>query len=289
MRFSDGEVLFLWPLSLHVITAGWLYSDRSVHHALDFRASVGTPVYASEAGTVDWVQTWDGKTKTGNQSYGNLIRITHKAYAGKRLQTYYAHLSSVSIKSGQAVAEGQLIGYTGNSGNSTGPHLHYEVRLGGNRVNPLNWLDGDFSKAYSYVILGNYTSVERPKQKGESNMTYTSDTLKIGPVSGGDRSTLKDLADGLGLGYEDQGDYLIVGPMSAGDRSTVAAKAQALALGCVDYFEPEKPQNQPQDTVQVDLTQVLDRLDSQDKVLAEISENVSLILDKLAAAGKALG
>ena len=109
MRFSDGEVLFLWPLSLHVITAGWLYSDGSAHHALDFRAAEGTPVYASEAGTVDWVQTWDGKTKTGNQSYGNLIRITHKAYAGKRLQTYYAHLSIVSGKSGQARPGGQLI------------------------------------------------------------------------------------------------------------------------------------------------------------------------------------
>lgn len=165
MQLSNGERLFSWPLNYHVITAGWTYSDGSAHGALDFRATVGTPVYASEAGTVNWVQAWDGKTKTGNQSYGNLVRIRHADYNGAKLETYYAHLSSVSVKNGQTVTEGQLIGYSGNTGNSTGPHLHYEVRLAGSRVNPLNWLDADFTTAYSYVNLGTYKSVECPAEQ----------------------------------------------------------------------------------------------------------------------------
>lgn len=168
MRLFDGEVLLMWPLAQHTITAGWLYSDGSDHHALDFRASIGTPVYAAEEGVVNWRQDWDGKTKTGNQSYGNLIRIQHANYNDKKLETYYAHLSSICVKSGDTVSEGQLIGYSGNTGNSTGPHLHFEVRLNGSRCNPLNWLDSDFSKAYDYVILGEYVSVIRPNSNENS-------------------------------------------------------------------------------------------------------------------------
>lgn len=167
MRLSNGERLFHWPLAAHTITAGWYYSDGKLHRAIDLRAAVGTPVYASESGTVNWVQTWDGKTKTGNQSYGNLVRIRHADYNGAKLETYYAHLSSVSVKNSQTVTEGQLIGYTGNTGYSTGPHLHYEVRLAGGRVNPLNWMDNDFTCANDTVRahLGTYKSVERPAEQ----------------------------------------------------------------------------------------------------------------------------
>lgn len=164
MKLSNGERLFSWPLAQHVITAGWTYSDGSAHSAIDLRASVKTPVYASEDGFVNWVQTWDGKTKTGNQSYGNLVRIEHDSYNGKRLETYYAHLSSVSVRTGQTVKEGQLIGYSGQTGNCYGAHLHFEVRLDRTRVHPLNWLDADFTCSTNAVRanLGSYTSVVRP-------------------------------------------------------------------------------------------------------------------------------
>ena len=178
MRKNNGEVLFAWPLQAHTITAGWLYNDGSSHGAIDLRASVGTPVYAAEDGTVNWVQAWDGKTKTGNQSYGNLVRIQHAAYNGEKLETYYAHLSKVCVKNGEKVKEGQLIGYSGATGNCYGAHLHFEVRLIGIRYNPLNWLDADFTKASTAVKLGSYTSVERPAEKKELFTITTSGMSK---------------------------------------------------------------------------------------------------------------
>lgn len=141
MRRSDGEVVLEWPLLNHIITAGWTYNDGSAHRALDFRAVVGTPVYASESGTVDQVQYWNGKSKTGMQSYGNMLRIRHRPYKGKNLQTRYAHLKTILVKNGQTVNEGDLIGYSGETGNCYGEHLHYEVIYNGVRVNPLSWLD----------------------------------------------------------------------------------------------------------------------------------------------------
>ena len=166
MRLSDNTVLMHWPLNNHIITAGWTYNDGSAHNAIDLRASVGTPVFAAEPGTVNMVQYWDGKTTKGNQSYGNLIRIRHSNYQGtKQLETYYAHLSKILVSNGQTVSEGQIIGYSGNTGHSTGPHLHFEVRVNRNRSNPLYWLDDDFTCANPTVAkhLGAYKSVVVPE------------------------------------------------------------------------------------------------------------------------------
>lgn len=148
MRLSNGEALMCWPLAQHILTQGW---NSGAHNGIDLRCTWGgttaQPVYAAEDGTVDWVQAWDGHTRTGNQSYGNCVRILHAPWNGGQLKTLYAHLSSVLVQSGQKVVEGQLIGYTGNSGNSYGAHLHYEVWWGGKRTNPLIWHDDDFTLA----------------------------------------------------------------------------------------------------------------------------------------------
>lgn len=161
MRLSNGEVLLRWPLAQHIITAGWTYTDGSAHNAIDLRAAVGTPVYAAEDGTVDWLQAWDGHTKTGMQSYGNAVRLRHAAYNGGTLQTRYAHLSKILVEYGQAVREGDLIGYSGETGNCFGAHLHFEVIYKGTRRNPLYWLDADFETASAAVRahLGSYVSV----------------------------------------------------------------------------------------------------------------------------------
>lgn len=191
MRRSDGEVVLFWPLVLHVITAGWTYNDGSSHKAIDLRCSPGTPVYAAESGKVVTVQKWDGKTKTGMQSYGNMVYIKHDAYKGKTLHTRYAHLNSMVVRVGQWVNEGDLIGYSGNTGNSFGPHLHFEVVYNGIRNNPLNWLDDDFSCASDIVAvhLGKYTSITRETKRMQ--------VLTIGPVSAGDAMSIYALCKTL--------------------------------------------------------------------------------------------
>lgn len=134
---SGGSVSskgFIRPVTSGRITATMYYSSGKYHGAVDFGVSTGTPVYAAADGIVV-TSTWGG-----SDSYGYYIKIKH--YNG--LYTLYAHGSSLVAKVGQEVNQGDLIMYSGNTGNSTGPHLHFEVRKspGGysNRVNPLNYL-----------------------------------------------------------------------------------------------------------------------------------------------------
>ena len=226
MRLDNGEVLLRWPLTQHIITAGWTYNDGSAHNAIDLRAAVGTPVYAAEDGTVDQVQAWDGHTKTGMQSYGNMVRLRHADYNGHTLQTRYAHLSRLCVAAGDTVKEGQLIGYSGATGNVQGAHLHFEVICGGVRYNPLNWLDADFSCASAAVEahLGSYISVTRPasgpnkaklqrlcilgtpqdiadKARALALPVQAAKITAIGPVSNGDAMTLWMMAQAAGAEY----------------------------------------------------------------------------------------
>lgn len=98
------------------------------HAGLDFRTASGTPVHATAAGTV---------SKSGwNGGYGQMVEIDH----GNGLSTRYAHLSDVTVAVGQAIALGAVIGRSGSTGRSTGPHLHYEVRRNGDAVDPLVFL-----------------------------------------------------------------------------------------------------------------------------------------------------
>lgn len=125
---------FIRPVKSGKITAKMYYSSGKYHGAVDFGVSVGTPVYASADGIVV-TSTWGG-----SDSYGYYVKIKH--YNG--YYTLYAHASSLVVKVGQEVKQGDLIMYSGNTGNSTGPHLHFEVRKspGGynDRVNPLNFI-----------------------------------------------------------------------------------------------------------------------------------------------------
>lgn len=243
MRLSNGEVLLGWPLGEHIITAGWTYNDGRAHSAIDLRAAVGTPVYAAEGGTVNWVQHWNG-SKTGNQSYGNLVRIKHSDYNGQALETYYAHLSRICVRSGETVSEGQLIGYSGDTGNCFGAHLHFEVRVVRTRYNPLNWLDADFRCANAQVQahLGKYMSVVRPKEPEKPTKLQL---VTIGPITAQAAMTIWSKASELQLPYKSEWtddahtmQRLTIGPASNGDAMTLWTLASVLgAPYSAEYVE----------------------------------------------------
>lgn len=212
---SNGEVLMMWPVADHRITAGWYYSDMSEHKAIDIGVSY-VPCFAALEGEVIRKYEWNGKVTSGDtNSYGNFIIVQHTDYNGKTLKTLYAHLSAMSVNVGDHVKEGDIIGNTGDTGNTSGPHLHFEVRLDDVRVNPLNWLDGDFYKAYDYVQLGEYKSVE---------VGVIPELQKMCVI--GDCPVTIEKAKALGLEVKAVSGYLI-GPASAGDCMTVWVTSEA--------------------------------------------------------------
>jgi murein DD-endopeptidase MepM/ murein hydrolase activator NlpD len=105
-----------------------IYKTLKMHTGVDFVCAIGTPVYATGDGIVMYVEK-------GVQGYGEMVVINH----GYGYKTLYAHLSRKAVRPGQKVKRGEIIGYTGNSGLSTGPHLHYEVRKNNIPVNPVNF------------------------------------------------------------------------------------------------------------------------------------------------------
>lgn len=112
-----------------------VYGTQKFHEGMDFSSDIGTPVYATGRGVVSFAG-W----KTG---YGNCIDIDH----GYNYLTRYAHLSEIKVRVGQQVERGEEIGLVGNTGKSTGPHLHYEVRLRGMPQNPVNYYFYDLTPA----------------------------------------------------------------------------------------------------------------------------------------------
>lgn len=119
------------------------------HGGTDLAAAGGTPIYAVQDGVVRTVQAWDGVTKTGNQSWGNMIVLQHVGPDSSVFYSLYAHMQSPpSIAIGTSVAKGSVIGAVGNTGNVYGAHggyhLHIEVWAGGYgtayRVNPANYV-----------------------------------------------------------------------------------------------------------------------------------------------------
>ena len=110
-----------------------IYKTTKFHEGMDFSASIGTPIYATGNGTV---------TKAGWQSgYGRIVKINH----GYGYETWYAHMNKIDVRVGQKVVRGEVIGEVGNTGKSTGPHLHYEVHVKGRVVNPVNYYFMDLS------------------------------------------------------------------------------------------------------------------------------------------------
>jgi murein DD-endopeptidase MepM/ murein hydrolase activator NlpD len=118
---------FIWPVS-GTVTSGFGTRWGRMHEGIDIAAPMGTPIHAAAGGTVIYAG-WMG-------GYGNLVVIDH----GRGLSTAYGHQSAIAASVGQGVAQGQVIGYVGSTGHSTGPHLHFEVRVNGSPVDPLGYL-----------------------------------------------------------------------------------------------------------------------------------------------------
>lgn len=118
------------------------YKIKKFHEGLDFSAPTGTEIYATGDGVVSRVERLRG-------GYGNYIVIDH----GFNYETLYAHLSKFNVRRGQKVKRGQVIGYVGNTGKSTAPHLHYEVRRNGRPVNPVHYFFNDITpEEYDQLI-----------------------------------------------------------------------------------------------------------------------------------------
>jgi murein DD-endopeptidase MepM/ murein hydrolase activator NlpD len=118
---------FIWPVSGPITSPfGWRWGR--MHEGIDIGVGYGTPIHAAAAGTVIYCG-WE-------EGYGNFVVLDH----GGNLATAYGHQSRIAVACGQQVAQGQVIGYVGCTGHCTGPHVHFEVRVDGNPVDPMGYL-----------------------------------------------------------------------------------------------------------------------------------------------------
>lgn len=123
-----GSGVFDYPVTAEVSSS---FGERwgKNHEGTDFAVQSGTEVLASDNGTVAFAGVMDG--------YGNIIILDH----GNGYETYYAHLSEIKKAAGEVVNKGDVIAFSGNTGRTTGPHLHFEIRQGGEPQNPEKYLD----------------------------------------------------------------------------------------------------------------------------------------------------
>lgn len=140
------------PVKTAAFTSGYgvrpdpFRGSSAMHSGIDLSGPVGTPIYA----TADGVVSEAGWNSGG---YGNLIKIDH----GRGIETRYAHLSKLTVRPGQQVKRGQVIGRMGSTGRSTGSHLHYEVRIDGRAVNPV-----PFMKSTDYLLAMQRNANSKP-------------------------------------------------------------------------------------------------------------------------------
>ena len=126
---------FRWPLDVAGRVTTEFVATQNVngviqtgHSGMDIAAPYGTPIKAAHDGVIS--------STTGHWSYGNVVMVDN----GDGVTTLYAHMSSIAVGVGQSVKQGDVIGYVGSTGNSTGNHLHFEVRINGVKQNPRNYV-----------------------------------------------------------------------------------------------------------------------------------------------------
>jgi murein DD-endopeptidase MepM/ murein hydrolase activator NlpD len=133
-RFHTNTIPSQWPLQGRLMGGFGERQDPfsgegAYHTGVDISAPIGTPVHSTADGRVQFAGSYYG--------YGRMVIVNH----GNKYETYYAHLSSISVVEGQELRRGEEVGKVGMSGRSTGPHLHYEVRLGSAPLNPYRFMN----------------------------------------------------------------------------------------------------------------------------------------------------
>ncbi|WP_370190048.1 M23 family metallopeptidase [Qipengyuania sp.] len=136
MPLDDTRLTSDYGMRTHPVLGG-----RRSHKGVDLAAPVGTPIYATADGYVSKAEWFS--------SYGKFVSIEH----GARLQTRFAHMSDIAVEAGTRVKKGDIIGYVGSTGRSTGPHLHYEVRIDGQAVNPVPYMvESEAQRAFALAM-----------------------------------------------------------------------------------------------------------------------------------------
>jgi murein DD-endopeptidase MepM/ murein hydrolase activator NlpD len=142
--------------SLNLLASGFgyridpIYKTIKFHSGLDFNAPMHTPIFSTGNGRIADVVRND-------RGYGNYILIDH----GFGYRTLYGHMSGFAVKQGQKIKRGEIIGYVGNSGKSTGPHVHYEVIKAGEKINPINFFHSDLSPSQYETIIKRASTVNQ--------------------------------------------------------------------------------------------------------------------------------
>lgn len=133
MPLDNAALTSNFGMRTHPVIGG-----RRAHKGIDLAAPTGTPIYATADGVVSRANRFS--------SYGLFVSIEH----GASLQTRFAHMSRIAVAEGEQVKKGDIIGYVGSTGRSTGPHLHYEVRVDGRAVNPIPYMvESDAQQAFA--------------------------------------------------------------------------------------------------------------------------------------------
>jgi len=140
-RSGSVSIPSIMPVSSARLSSGYgmrthpVLGGRRAHKGVDLPAATGTPIHAAADGVVGKADWFGG--------YGLYVQLEH----GGAFETRYGHMSRIAVASGQTVRKGDIIGYVGTTGRSTGPHLHYEVRVNGEAVNPAPYMTGNVSAA----------------------------------------------------------------------------------------------------------------------------------------------
>lgn len=183
------------PMASYVVSSEWMRGGTGVHYGIDMAAGMGTPIFAASGGRV--MQAF-----YSNVGYGTMATVDH----GAGLSTLYSHMSSLAVSPGQLVGAGQLIGLVGSTGDSTGPHLHFETKINGRAVEPRGFMAArGVALATGGMVPVNVSAGEyfMPQSKAKNNYSILQ-AINAGVINGPGGPTSDSVA-----GVAAPGDFVV--------------------------------------------------------------------------------